>query len=214
MASLMATMETVTMRQNTRATLDAQGLALQFDAVISETHGLRLTVTENPVESGVNIADHCYVEGATLALVGSIADVKMPNAAGGYESPSGRSNYGYQRLCDIERRLASNELQPFEIITSVKTYSDMVMTEISMARDRTTPFLGRFTMSFREIVIVNLQEVTGVPEVGRPRRSATPTKNSGQQQAPAPSDQQEQAVTQQVSKAEHIKDAIFGFLNR
>ena len=200
----MALTDTVTMRQNTRATLDAQGLGLQFDAVISEQHGQRLQVTENPAEKGINISDHCYVEGATLSLVASVADVRMPNAASGYDSPSGRSNYAYQRLADIENRLAKNELQPFEIITSVKTYSDMVMTEITVQRDKTTPLLGRFNMSFRQIVIVDTQLTTYVPLAGPPRRSGSPTKNSGQQQAAPPTEQQETKAKDLKSKLDKL----------
>ena len=202
----MALIDTVTMRQNPRATLDSQGLALQFDAVISEQHGQRLQVTENPTEKGVNISDHCWVEGASLSLIASIADVRMPNAASGYDSPSGRSNYAYQRLTDIENRLANNELQPFEIITSIKTYSDMVMTEITVMRDKTTPLLGRFNMSFRQIVVVSTQTTTYVAIAGPPRRSASPTKNSGQQQPAEPTDQQEANSEKTKSDLESIRE--------
>ena len=38
---------------------------LRLDAVISETHKSELKITENPVESGANIADHAYVQPAT-----------------------------------------------------------------------------------------------------------------------------------------------------
>jgi hypothetical protein len=202
----MALTETVTMRQNTRATLDAQGLGLQFDAVISEQHGQRLQVTENPTEKGVNISDHCYVEGATLSLVASVADVRMPNAADGYDSPSGRSNYAYQRLADLENRLAENKLQPFEIVTSMKTYSDMVMTEIAVMRDKTSPLLGRFNMNFRQIVIVDTQTSTYVPVAGPPRRSASPTKNSGQQQPSDPTEQQAANSAKTKSDLESIRE--------
>jgi hypothetical protein len=200
----MALTDTVTMRQNTRATLDAQGLALQFDAVISEQHGQRLQVTENPTEKGVTISDHCWVEGATLALIASVADIRMPSAASGYDSPSGRSNYAYQRLADLENRLAENTLQPFEIITSVKTYTDMVMTEITVMRDKNTPLLGRFNMSFRQIVVVSTQTTTYTAIEGPPRRSASPTKNSGQQQPAEPTNQQEANSEKTKSDLENI----------
>jgi hypothetical protein len=182
--------ERVTIRQNIN---DAS--PLQFDVVIQEQHGQKLQVTENPIETGVSIADHCFLEGASLSLIGSIADIKMPNAAGGYDNCTrGRSNFGYQRLCDLERGLAKNTLQPFEIVTSVQTYTNMVMTDISMTRDRNSAFLGRFTMSFREIIVVETVITTFPAREGPPRRSASPTVQQANQQGKTPTDQQEKAV--------------------
>ena len=201
----MAEPQTVTMRQIPRLTLDPGHLGLQFDAVMQETHGQRLQVTENPVETGVSISDHCYVEGATLSLVASIADIRMPNAASGYDSPSGRSNYGYQRLCEIERQLAENKLQPFEIITSVKTYNHMVLTEISMTRDKTTPQLGRFNMNFREVITVSTQRTRYVRvEPGRTHRAASPTKDGGSQQPGQPTDQEAAVGKREGSVLSHL----------
>ena len=107
----MADSQTITMRQRVRDTLvlpsTAQGY-LQFDAVISEEHGQKLTVTENPTELGVNISDHCYVDEATLTIVGSVADVAMPNAAAGYASEIGRSNSAYlANFAALENLLAT-----------------------------------------------------------------------------------------------------------
>ncbi len=186
----MATLDTVTLRQRSRGSV----AGLQFDAVISEQHSQRLQVTENPIETGVSIADHCFVEGAELQLVASVADLKMLNAAGGYESSIGRSNYAYQKLADLERQLAMNELQPFEIVTSVKVYRRMVMTEIQMMRDKTTPLLGRFQMSFKQIITVDTQRARYTPLPGKTARAAAPKKEAGTQQPKPPTDQQEKAV--------------------
>ncbi len=186
----MAQLESITMRQNTRDAIvlsDNEGDVvdvLQFDAVLVEQHSQTLQVTENPIETGVNISDHCYLSGATLTLVASVADIKMPNAVPGYESPAGRSNYAYQRLVQLERDMAQNKLTPFLIVTSVQTYPNMVMTEISMTRDKNTPQLGRFSMSFREIITVDTQVVTYIAEKGPPRRTASATKDRGKVQPP------------------------------
>jgi hypothetical protein len=186
----MATTDTVTLRQRTRDSV----AGLQFDAVISEQHSQRLQVTENPIETGVSIADHCFVEGADLQLVASVADLKMLNAAGGYESSSGRSNFAYQKLADLERQLAQNELQPFEIVTSVKVYRRMVMTEITMSRDKSTPLLGRFQMTFKQIITVDTQKTQYTPLPGKTARSASPKKEAGTQQPKPATDQQQKAV--------------------
>jgi hypothetical protein len=194
------TKERVTIRQNVEG-----AEPLQFDVVIQEQHGQRLQVTENPIETGVSIADHCYMEGATLSIIGSVSDIKMPNAAAGYDSlATGRSNFAWQRLTWLQEDLARNRLQPFDILTSVKLYTNMVMTDISMTRDRTTAFLGRFTMGFKEIITVETVVTTFPARQGRTLRSVAPTQNQGSKQAPAPTDKQENAVK---------RSALRGILN-
>lgn len=196
----MAVTDTITMRPRTRDALVIPSFDyvdyMQFDAVISEQHGQKLTVTENPTELGVNISDHCYVEPSDLQLVGSIADIRMPNAVDGYDSSIGRSNSAYQQLCTLQEQLATNMLQPFDIITSVKTYNNMVMTEIEMSRDKTTPLLGRFTMTFKQVITVNTQ-TTQYAAIGSTGRSAAPKQNNGNQQGKAPNADETNAATKQ-----------------
>ncbi len=194
----MADTQTVTLQQKPRDAIrlpqsDGSFSDFTFDAVISEQHSQRLQVTENPIETGVNVADHCFVDAQELQLVASVSDVKMPNAASGYDSAAGRSNYAYQKLANLQNQLAQNQLQPFVIRTSVKTYKNMVMTEIQMMRDKTTPRLGRFQMSFKQVIIVDTQRASyAMP--GPTKRSAQPKKDAGAQQPKSATDQQQKAV--------------------
>lgn len=193
------------MRQPTRNSV----AGWQFDAVLKEEHGQKLTVTKNPIETGVSISDHCYIDGAVLSLVGSVADIRMANAPDMYDPSIGRSNDAYQQLCDLENQLATKQLEPFEIVTSVKVYTNMVMTEIKMERDKTTSLLGRFEMSFEQIVTVDSQ-ITTYQAVGAVGRSAAPKKNSGKQQAAAPKDDQAKAANAAASKSTAATLGDFG----
>jgi hypothetical protein len=214
----MATLEKVMLRQIPRDAIRVEDIGggdpidLQFDAVISEQHGQRLTVTDNPIETGVNISDHCFVEGVQIQLVASVSDIRMPNAPNYYASTRGRSNYAYQVLADLQNQLSENLLSPFAVITSVKTYTNMVMTEISMSRDKTTARLGRFTMSFRQIITVDTNTASYVSEPGPKRRSSAPPKDGGKDQAPDPNADQQKAI--EKSAADVIfskgKDALSG----
>ena len=199
----MATNDTITMRPRSRDALVipilGQQTYMQFDAVISEEHGQKLTVTENPTELGTKINDHCYVDAAELSLTGSVSDIKMPNAVEGYDAAIGRSNSAYQQLVALEAQLSTNDLQPFDIITSVKTYSSMVLTEISMKRDNKSPLLGRFEMKFRQIITVETQ-VTTYKALGKTGRSAAKKQDNGKQQGPAPTPAQAAAVNQSAGK--------------
>jgi hypothetical protein len=188
-------LDTVTLRPVTRDTV----AGMQFDAVLSEEHGQKLAVTENPIEKGVSIADHCYMEQATLTLKASVSDIRLPNAPDIYAQSLGRSNHAYMMLVSLQQRLANKELEPFDIMTSVKTYPDMVLTELSMSRDKTTAFLGRFTMVFKQIITIDTQMVPYQAQAGPVRRSAAPKQQQGEQQAPVATDKQEQAAKPYVS---------------
>jgi hypothetical protein len=198
----MADPQAVSMRQPTRTSV----AGWQFDAVLKEEHGQKLTVTKNPIETGVSISDHCYIDGSMLTLVGSVADIRMANAPDMYDPSIGRSNDAYQQLCDLENQLATKQLEPFEIVTSVKVYTNMVMTEIKMERDKTTSLLGRFEMSFEQIVTVDSQ-ITTYQAIGAVGRSVAPKKNSGKQQAAAPKPDEAKAAQAAAAKS---TSATFG----
>lgn len=177
----MADSQTITMRQPTRDSV----AGYQFDAVISEQHGQRLTVTKNPIETGVSIADHCFVEGATLTIVGSVSDMQVTSDVNMYDSSIGRSNDAYQLLCDLETQLATKVIEPFQIVTSVKVYDDMVMTEIEMQRDKQSSRLGRFQMRFEQLIRVDTVE-TDYQALAATGRSVAPKNNGGNQQGGEP----------------------------
>jgi len=54
---------------------------MRLDAVINETHTAELKITENPVESGANIADHAYAQPRTLKIKGIVVEHYDPLAA-------------------------------------------------------------------------------------------------------------------------------------
>ncbi|GAC1030859.1 hypothetical protein thsps21_16860 [Pseudomonas sp. No.21] len=69
---------------------------LRLDAVISETHKSDLKITENPVESGANIADHAYVQPRSLIIKGTVVEHYDPLANLPIDSmPGVRSGRGF-----------------------------------------------------------------------------------------------------------------------
>jgi hypothetical protein len=195
----MAQRERVTIRRAANDERSAFWNQIQFDVVVQESHAQRLNVTENPIETGVSVADHCFLEPASLSLIGSVSDCKMMNAAEGYDNLAlGRSNFAYERLLDLERDMALNNIQMFEIVTSVRTYRNMVMTDITMTRDVTSAFIGRFTMSFREVITVRTQ-LTRYEQFRRDKRhTAAPAVNRATQQPPPPTEQQKQVINRSL----------------
>lgn len=51
----------------------------QFDSLIAETHEDTLTITDHPVEEGVDVSDHAREEPTRLTLEGFISNVPQPS---------------------------------------------------------------------------------------------------------------------------------------
>lgn len=175
---------------------------LTFDAVISESHVSELQVTENPVETGVSIADHCFMRPLRVTISAVVSDLKMPSAPNLYDgSPSGRVRKAFEYLQYLQTDLANNTGAPFEVITGLRTYDDMVCTSLTATQDVTTASLLAFTAELTQIKTVSTAAVAYVqpkPMQGKPVRQATPAVNQGPQQP------QEETVAQKRSAAARL----------
>jgi hypothetical protein len=130
---------------------------LTFDAVISEAHVSELQVTENPIESGVSISDHCFMRPLKVTIQAAVSDIKMPSASTLYDgSPSGRVRQAFAMLQDKQSSLASNPniIDAFTVVTGLKTYYHMVVTSLTATQDAQTSSLLAFTAELSEIITV------------------------------------------------------------
>ena len=52
---------------------------IRLDATIQENHTSELKITDNPIESGATISDHCYLAPKQITIKGVIVDYEPPN---------------------------------------------------------------------------------------------------------------------------------------
>jgi hypothetical protein len=180
-------------------TLDAVG----FDATTGENHDEASTVTENPIESGRSVVDHIIHEPRTFTCEVTVVErgirsdfygnaslqpnvVKIPNYLG----------YGVvlqsvvkvnallwapgKRVLEMQDRLTALRLAgaTMTILTSTREYESMILTNVGMPRGPLEGNIGKFALSFRELVTVETATVAA-PVPKEPR--AVPTAAKGAQ---------------------------------
>lgn len=164
--------------------------ALTFDAVISEAHTSEMEVTENPIETGVSIADHCYMKPLKVTIQAAVSELKMPSAPSLYDgSPSGRVRQAYQMLQQLQLDCTTNALQPFSVATGLVLYQNMVCTSLSATQDAASASLLSFTAELTQVTVLTTQTVgytPAKPMPGKPKQQAGDTKKDADKKPQEP----------------------------
>lgn len=128
---------------------------ITIDAVVTETHGHQLQVTEHPVEEGADITDHARVRPDTITLDCAVTDTPR-----GSEPAPGRSAAIYEQL-----RLLMDTAKLVTVVTTLRVYESMVLESLSAPRTAKEAGGLRFTATLREIRVV--QNKTSIVTVTR-----------------------------------------------
>lgn len=167
---------------------------LQADLTIKETHERNAETTDHPVEDGSFISDHIIIKPETVQLEGFLTDSRAIL----FGNNKGRTQNGFDLL---ETLWAAQEV--VTLITAYKNYDNMVITNITMPRERPSSMI--FTMRLKKIKIVSTEfvNVNNIdPETGE---NVLPETDLGRQNTNTPS---ENSVTQSRSL---LNDLLGGF---
>jgi len=203
--------------------------AFEFDAVIRESHTSELVVTENPLETGVPIADHGYMLADRLEIEAGIGDVwlKMRDAivsvdddgtvsAGGFENAdfpwltqdgggdsSTRSQRAYQSLRGLQRSMAVIGVQ-----TGLLFYPNLIVRTLTTEQDKDSADVLLFRVTFSEPLFTTTETVTFPPrKAGKTARQASKKADHGEK-ATKPVDNASAAFD--ILKS-HLGDSVKGF---
>lgn len=152
---------------------------------LEETSTDLVTVTDHPVEAGSEISDHAYYRPAELTMrcgwsnsssftlqsaasslfsgggISSFASTifgQNPPVSGGGMSISDFVSGIYSQLLSLQQSLV-----PFDVITSIRRYTNMIMTSLAVTRDRRTSQALMVTASMRQVIIVSTVSTTLAP---------------------------------------------------
>jgi len=133
------------------------------EVVISETHSDTLTIVTHPVEFGFNIADHAYMDAASLTMKigfsggGSLVnfmDTTMLGVRWGY-SPTEI----YQALRDMQRKA-----ELLDVVTGKRLYNNMVITSLDVTTDQSSENVLFATLKLTEVMVTQTQLVAIAPK--------------------------------------------------
>lgn len=151
-------------------------------ATLEETSTDLVNVTDHPVEAGAEISDHAYYRPAELVMRcgwsnsstftlesavsslfsgGGIASFaatvfgQNPPVSGGGMSISDFVSGIYSQLLSLQQSLV-----PFTVVTSIRQYTNMIMTSLVLTRDKKTSQALMVTVSMRQVIIVSTVSTT------------------------------------------------------
>ncbi len=143
-------------------------VGIVIDALVTEEPSFTAEVTKNPVEGGAKISDHIQLKPVELSLEGVISDAPLGYAVIGNIQNLVRqvSNIfsGSSRSLDAFNELLAlrNNRMPFTVVTSLKRYKNMVMTELSVPRTAQTGNAIHFRCKMEEVIIVSSQTTSNI----------------------------------------------------
>jgi hypothetical protein len=173
---------------------------IQIDAVLNESENNSITVTNNPIETGAYVNDHAILRPRMYRLEGVVSDTErgsltsngdnsvfqnaatnlIDNLTGNVFNPisnSSRSKDAYNLLLEL-----MNEREPFDIQTALSIISNVIITNITTNKEKTTGRALHFIAELTQLVIVNNESVQLKPQNlrnGSTKQQATPETDSG-----------------------------------
>jgi hypothetical protein len=142
---------------------------MPFNLFISEKHKLSFKVSEHQLQNGSVIADHIHQELREVTIEGmftnhplkklaNTSEVKFKDDFATSEVRDTVSNTALENFTNL-RNLAKKRI-PVRLVCSLENYPRMVITDISYDRDSKSGSSIRFSMTLRELKVVDLKNVT------------------------------------------------------
>lgn len=140
---------------------------ISVDAALEEVGTDLLQVTEHPVEAGANITDHSFYRPAELVMHCGWSNANAPfaNHLGGNQTFFGGSLVKDDYVSSIYSQLLAlqQSLQPFTVVTTMRSYQNMLITSIALTRDQKTSQALMITVAMRQIIFVSTSTTSLAP---------------------------------------------------
>ena len=120
------------------------------DQYMSHEHGLTVTKTRLPLESGVTVSDHARVQPLTLGIEGLVSNYER--ADGVIQPQSVIEQRVAQAQAAIEQLMKDYSL--VTVITNTRIYTDMLITSFTFRKDVNTGTAMIFSLQLEEYLRV------------------------------------------------------------
>jgi len=129
---------------------------VELDVSIQEGHTFAATATEHPVEAGANVSDHVRPNADKLKISGLVSNTPLT------DNQISRNPIRAEQAFGILRDWLKRGEQ-LTVSTTLDTYETMVLTELSVTRDKEKTNAAFMDMSFTKIVLAESQFATVAP---------------------------------------------------
>lgn len=157
---------------------------LEIDVVMSEEHIGEVEVTQHPVEQGADPTDHARERPDTLRLECFVSNTPVYKKDRETLTVTTKGAGGRARGIYDQVRALKSARQLLEVTTSMRVYSNMMMTSLSAPRSIRTGDGVQFSVSFVQVRVVQNRTI----EVPTLETRAKPKNKLGQKSAPTASE--------------------------
>lgn len=146
--------------------------SLTVDAVLTETHTFSNTVTDHPVEEGMNISDHvrknpdglvleCFISNTPLGSTGASRQVEQNGVKWNTKVPSASENAKRRGEAFDKLKKLMDDGTLCKVVTNLRTYTNMELVDLTLPVT-TKSFHGlQFTATFKLVRIVETSSARG-----------------------------------------------------
>lgn len=161
--------------------------SIQFDATLTEQHSGEVDFTEHPVEQGADISDHARPKQKQLVLDCFLTDTPLPG-----NDVLHPGHFQQWRSIDSLHSLGNlrDKGSLVVVVTELKTYQNMVITSLTVPVDAKTGDGIRFSLTLRELRIVESQV-----DVHDAQNDRSKKKDKGAKPVAPATEQQESAAS-------------------
>lgn len=125
-----------------------------FDGFMSVSHERKLTITQNPVETGAAIVDHAYVNPSSVTMQIMMSDVHQSIITGQFSDLTFRHTSAWAVLKQIQESRI-----PVDVFTKLGYYKNMLIEEISADDTKETFRALSATVKLTEIPVARIKTV-------------------------------------------------------
>jgi hypothetical protein len=158
---------------------------LTLDATVKEQHTSRGEVTDFPVETGSEIADHKRVLPDRLKIEGVVSNTPLPSqttsSSGSFDDDMQAGVYSQRAETAYCMLLAIHQAGiAITVLTPLRQYANMEIENLDVPREASVGDVLRFSIDLKQIVTVNSQTVNV------PKKAKASTKQQKQHDGTKP----------------------------
>jgi len=126
---------------------------IELDVVITESASATARITKNPVENGADINDHVIIEPMTFSISGVVSNSSsnVLEAAQNIFSTKTKAQEAWEDLLELQ----INRI-PFTLVQGLKSYDNVLITNLSESQDKETSNALYFTATLSEVILVGI----------------------------------------------------------
>jgi hypothetical protein len=176
----------------------------EFDSVLREGHSFEIAITENPVETGVSMADHAYAKPDMLEMEVAVSDTPLIADDAGTPSyqlattwtGAGKGNVRRSVVCWEYLKDKAKAFAVFDVVTGLQVYTNMMIESGNAEQTKDSSGILRAKLRLHRVTFATTASVLYPPRgPKKTQRTAAAKVDKGRVEAPEATDDKKNRVS-------------------